>query len=214
KTQTEGNVVLTYHYEGKKLTMATYDFGDTTRFEYDAAGLMDRIEDQYGHAELIYNANKQVESIVKYSFGVRSNFYELEYDGKNVSKVKSYSVVDSVNAAQILGITYTPDSEMESLYLDVYESSISDYLRFLEADSLVTDGKINPYSINIGYIYMNLENPFAYGPSNIVDGNLEVLAQPTAIVTNYDYNEHDYPIEVDIDIPSWDKHTFFTYECY
>ena len=214
KTQKEGNVVLTYHYNNKRLSMATYSFGDTTWFEYDGTGLMNRIKDKYGYAQLNYNTEGKVALIEKFESGKKTDFYKLEYESGNVSKVNSYIITDSVNAAQVLGITYNASKEMQSLYLDYYEKSISGYLRFLEADSIKTDGRVNPYSKNIGYIYMNLENPFAYGPSNITDGKLEVLGQPTTIATTYNYDQDDYLIEADIDIPNWEKHTFFTYECW
>lgn len=213
KTLKEGDLTTTFEYEGSVLIRAIDNFGDTNAMVYNSQGLLTQIKAKESSANFHYKGD-EVELIRRFDFGTYSNLYKLSYTDGFVSRVESYLPNDTLRAVQILSLEEDSTGVISSMFLDILDPNSGNYLRFIEAVNIELDGKKNPFNEHIAFVYLNIDNPFAYGPSNVVDATLTVLGFPSTMETNYNYNERDYPLEADIDIPDGDRHMFFTYLCF
>ncbi len=213
KTLEEGGVSTLFEYEGSTLLRAIDDFGDTSRMTYDANGRLVKISADESFANFQYSGDR-VELIRRFDFGSYSNLYKLSYTDDFISRVESYLPNDSLRAVQILALEEDSNGNISSMFLDILDPNSGNYLRFIQADNIQLDGKNNPFNEHIAFVYLNIDNPFAYGPSNVIDADLTVFGLPSTMDTRYEYNQREYPTEADIDIPDGDRHMFFTYKCF
>ena len=211
KTMTEGGQTSTFHYIDYRLDMIVSAFDDTTQMIYGSDGKLKEVREEQRTGFFNYKGDK-LDRIWVYDYGLFSGFYQFGYDGENINLVENYLQQDTTKAQQVLTFDYQGGEYPSYMVLEVYQQG--DYLKIIEANGIETDSLHNPYSQHLSLIYLNIDNPFAFGSSNVTSAALTVLGQPTSMSTLYVYNGKDYPTEIDIDIPDFSKHTRFNYDCY
>lgn len=207
--QNEDNVETTYHYDGSTIVMATGESGDTTWFSY-SNGKLSKAEDNMGTEAFFTFASGNIPSKIEVKInGSYDTDYIISSSNDQISKVEIFPHGQTSNPNQRLILTYDND-ELNKLELSINDGS-NNYIPFISADSIVTDGKLNPYQMDFAITYMNFENPFAFNSSNVTDASVTVIGNPTAFATTYTYNSEGFVTIADIDIPGAARYTEFTY---
>jgi hypothetical protein len=145
--------------------------------------------------------------------GILTQFFKIQQNAGQITKVETFAAGDSSKAQQIMSLNYM-NGKLKQVILDVYDAFSKSYFEFINADSIQTDGKHNPLAQSFATIYMNIDNPFAFSKENITAASLTVLTQPTTFDSEYTYNAKDYALTAVINIPNFVKDLKFTYSCF
>ena len=211
-SQEENGVLINYHYSNNLIVMATGQFGDTTYFDYSGSGnLSSAINNQGVKATFEYNGSDIPSKVNIIENGQNSYYFAIASANDIITQVRTYAYGTTTNPMQEINVNYS-GAIMQSFELKV-EDGQGGLISFIEADSIETDGKLNPLRSDFAITYMNFENPFAFGNSNIIDADILVIGTPTPMSATYSYNEKDYVVESDIKITGADRYTTFTYNC-
>ncbi len=211
-SQEENGVLINYHYSAGVIIMATGQFGDTTYFDYSGAGVLSTATNNQGvKATFEYNGSDIPSKVNIIENGQNAYYFAIASSNNVITQVRTYAHGTTTNPMQEINVNYN-GSQMQSFELKV-EDGQGGLINFIEADSIETDGKLNPLRSDFAITYMNFENPFAFGNSNIIDADILVIGTETPMSANYTYNDQDYVIESDIKITGADRLTKFTYNC-
>ncbi|MBR9860593.1 hypothetical protein GYB22_07545 [bacterium] len=213
-SQTEDGQLIEYTYSTNHRIIEAKFNNKTTEFKYDNDNRIIEIVNGSNVAELTYS-NSQIypDRIEIRDDDILAQYLVIEQKNMQLTKVKTYNNYDSINAEQVLALVYDNQDSLIQMVVDIYDFASKGYYRFIDARNIETDGNPNPLFQSFATLYMNITNPFAYSKLNIIDADLFILGQPSNFNSSYTYNEDDYPLTADINIPGFVKSLEFTYKC-
>ena len=83
----------------------------------------------------------------------------------------------------------------------------------MEGSDITNDGKINPFSTNLGYSLLHMGDPVVYGASNITGGFIEEDGTKSKLDIDHTYNSFDYPLTSEIMVNNETMNYTYQYEC-
>ena len=210
---TRGGIKTEFHYNEQMQIVFAVNSGDTTFFEYENERIS-RILFEGTTAELsYYTESRYPNHVISMKDGKVTELLKFDIENDRVVKYESYIGTDTTVAAEILHLDYSGDAliEIRAEYFDENQNKLIEIVR---ADNITTDEKINPLAMDFAIMYLNRSNPFSFTLDNITQTDIYAFGNLTSFASSYTYNDKDYTLTSDIDIPGFGSSIDFTYTCF
>lgn len=195
---TKGTAVTNFEYTDNKLTKATTGSEVSTFVYVDGGAVLQRI-------------NQTTD-------GIDNGYIYLTRTNNKLTKVETHNTTTAEDVIETITlITYDGQGNISSLVTQEYNASTKEFETQFSLTSVETDGKLNPFSTDLAYFFMNTQNPKAFGDHNITSGSAMAQGFPAEYKATMVYNENGYPTAINAavklavgDVPA---PTTLTYTC-
>ncbi|MFT4876710.1 MAG: hypothetical protein ACI8S2_001448 [Bacteroidia bacterium] len=213
-TDQDGSYTVNYEYNSDDQLQYSIEDGDSMIFEYSGGRVAVAI-DGLEESTFIYPAasNTPERINIKYD-GVATGFVIIVSGADGITKVENHEYDAEENAVlvDVTNFTYT-NGLLSGAITQSYDAETEEFSTDLEIETIVLDGKKNPYNGDIAFLFVNDFSPIAASSSNIVSAQIVTELGNFEYTSTYTYNEHNYPANVTASIFGQTNTIAFTYNC-
>ena len=213
-TDDEGSYTVNYAYNSDDQLQYSIEDGDSIIFEY-SGGRVAVVIDGLEESTFIYPAASNTpERINIKQNGVATGFVIIVSGTNGITKVENHEYDSAENAVliDVTDFTYT-NGLLSGAISQSYDAETEEFSTDLEIESVVLDGKKNPYNGDVAFLFVNDFSPIAASSSNIVSAQVVTELGNFEYLSAYEYNEHNYPTNATASIFGQTNTIAFTYNC-
>jgi YD repeat-containing protein len=199
----EDSVTTTTNYTwdaNDNLTTAVVNsdgFIDTTVFEYTGNVLNTAVSGDET-STFVYAATGELQRINNSIDGVDDSYELFTTVGGNITKIEFHNLDSGDVVETVMYLTYDADGNVTAASVDFYDEDTDMYFTLADGSNFTNDGKNNPFALSYALLFMNIDDPYIFGNSNMSTATLTVFGQTGTLTSSYTYNDNDYPLTMEI----------------